>query len=245
MYHGVTFLDMEEEDGMKSYEDFHLIPRRRLYIGPPEVKTNMIDIPGGDGYLDTSEAPDGRAHYGARTASWEFEIEREYRRLYPSLYSKLMNYLHNRNMRIILDDDPHYFYIGRASVNQFLSEEMAATVVIDITAQPFKYETTLSTEDWLWDPFNFETDYVRGYGRMRVDGEKTVEIPGARKPVTPTFIVEPDAGHDSMTLEFDGASYSLDPGEFKVSGIFLQSGINTMTFTGSGYVSVEFRGCSL
>lgn len=245
MYHGVTFLDMEEEDGMKSYEDFHLIPRRRLYIGPPEVKTNMIDIPGGDGYLDTSEAPDGRAHYGARTASWEFEIEREYRRLYPSLYSKLMNYLHNRNMRIILDDDPHYFYIGRASVNQFLSEEMAATVVIDITAQPFKYETTLSTEDWLWDPFNFETDYVRGYGRMRVDGEKTVEIPGARKPVTPTFIVEPDAGHDSMTLEFDGASYSLDPGEFKVSGIFLQSGINTMTFTGNGYVSVEFRGCSL
>lgn len=245
MYHGVTFLDMEEEDGMKSYEDFHLIPRRRLYIGPPEVKTNMIDIPGGDGYLDTSEAPDGRAHYGARTASWEFEVEREYRRLYPSLYSKMMNYLHNRNMRIILDDDPHYFYIGRASVNQFLSEEMAATVVIDITAQPFKYETTLSTEDWLWDPFNFETDYVRGYGRMRVDGEKTVEIPGARKPVTPTFIVEPDAGHDSMTLEFDGASYSLDPGEFKVSGIFLQSGINTMTFTGSGYVSVEFRGCSL
>lgn len=245
MYHGVTFLDMEEEDGMKSYEDFHLIPRRRLYIGPPEVKTNMIDIPGGDGYLDTSEAPDGRAHYGARTASWEFEVEREYRRLYPSLYSKLMNYLHNRNMRIILDDDPHYFYIGRASVNQFLSEEMAATVVIDITAQPFKYETTLSTEDWLWDPFNFETDYVRGYGRMRVDGEKTVEIPGARKPVTPTFIVEPDAGYDSMTLEFDGTSYSLDPGEFKVSGIFLQSGINTMTFTGNGYVSVEFRGCSL
>ena len=245
MYHGVTFLDMEEEDGMKSYEDFHLIPRRRLYIGPPEVKTNMIDIPGGDGYLDTSEAPDGRAHYGARTASWEFEVERTYRRLYPSLYSKLMNYLHNRNMRIILDDDPHYFYIGRASVNQFLSEEMAATVVIDITAQPFKYETTLSTEDWLWDPFNFETDYVRGYGRMRVDGERTVDIPGGRKPVTPTFIVEPDAGHDSMTLEFDGASYSLDPGEYKVSGIFLKSGINTMTFTGSGYVSVEFRGCSL
>lgn len=245
MYHGVTFLDMEEEDGMKSYEDFHLIPRRRLYIGPPEVKTNMIDIPGGDGYLDTSEAPDGRAHYGARTASWEFEVEREYRRLYPSLYSKLMNYLHNRNMRIILDDDPHYFYIGRAAVNQFLSEEMTATVVIDVTTQPFKYETTLSTEDWLWDPFNFETDYVRGYGRMRVDGERTVDIPGGRKPVTPTFIVEPDAGHDSMTLEFDGASYSLDPGEFKVSGIFLQSGINTMTFTGSGYVSVEFRGCSL
>ena len=87
MYHGVTFLDMEEEDGMKSYEDFHLIPRRRLYIGPPEVKTNMIDIPGGDGYLDTSEAPDGRAHYGARQASWEFEVERAHRRLYPSLYS--------------------------------------------------------------------------------------------------------------------------------------------------------------
>ena len=103
----------------------------------------------------------------------------------------------------------------------------------------------MSTEDWLWDPFNFETDYVRGYGRMRVDGERTVEIPGARKPVIPTFIVEPDAGHDSITLEFDGASYSLDPGEYKLTGIFLQSGINTMTFTGSGYVSVEFRGCSL
>jgi len=244
MYHGVTFLDMEEEDGMKSYEDFHLIPRRRLYIGPPEAKTSLVDIPGGDGYMDVSEAPDGRAHYGARTASWEFEVEREYRRLYPSLYSKIMNYLHNRNMRIILDDDPHYFYVGRAAVNQFLSEEMAATVVIDVTTQPFKYETSMSTEDWLWDPFNFETDYVRGYGRMRVDGERTVDIPGGRKPVIPTFIVESDDG-EPMTLTYRGAAYRLDVGETKRSGVFITSGINTMTFNGKGYVSIEFRGCSL
>lgn len=244
MYHGVTFLDMEEEGGMKSYEDFHLIPRKRLYIGPPAVKTNMIDIPGGDGYLDTSEAPDGRAHYGARQASWEFEVERQYRRLYPSLYSKLMNYLHNRNMRFILDDDPNYFYVGRAAVNNFLSEEITATVVIDVTTQPFKYEAALSTEEWLWDPFNFETDYVRGYGRMRVDGERTVEIPGARKPVIPTFTVESDDG-EPMTLLFGGASYRLEEGETKRTSIYLTSGTNELTFTGNGYVSIEFRGCSL
>lgn len=245
MYHGATFLDMETDGGMKTFEDFHLVPKKRLYIDPPEFKSNYIEVPGGDGYLDASEAPDGRAHYGPRAASWEFHVLRQYRAFYHNLYSSIMNYLHGRNMRIVLDDDPQYFYIGRASVNSFLSEELDATIVIDVTAQPFKYEAALSTEEWLWDPFCFETDYVRGYGGIVVDGTKTLEIPGSRKPMVPTFTVTLDDEEEPITLTYRGAAYSLDAGTYKMTEVVVMAGTNTFEFSGHGTVSVEFRGCSL
>ena len=245
MYHGVTFLDMIKEGGMKSYEDFHLVPKKRLYIDPPAVKTNMIEVPGGDGYIDASEAPDGKIHFGARTASWEFHVERQYLSFYHHIYSSIMNYLHGRNMRIILDDDPRYLYVGRASVNQFLSEEFSATIVIDVTTQPYKYELESSTEEWLWDPFNFATDYVRGYGDLRIDGTRVLQIEGGRKSVMPTFIVELDDPEESISLEYRGGVYRMEAGEYKIGGVILFSGINTLTFSGDGTVTVEFRGCSL
>ena len=243
MYHGATFLDMETEGGKRTFEDWNLIPKRKLYIDPPEVKMNMIDIPGGDGYLDATEAPDGRVHYGQRTASWEFHVTREKRAFYHYVYSSIMNYVHGRNMRIILDDDPEYFYVGRVSVNQFLSEEMDATIVLDITAQPYKYEIALSTEDWKWDPFNFETDYVRGYGDIRVDGEKTLEIPGGKKPVAPDFTVELDDPAEDLTMYYKGIAYRMPAGTYKKITMF--QGLNTIVFDGHGTVSIEFRGASL
>lgn len=245
MYHGATFLDMEKEGGKRTFEDFHLIPKKRLYIDPPEFKSNMIDVPGGDGYLDASEAPDGRTHFGARKASWEFHVQRQYRNFYHHLFSEIMNYLHGRNMRIVLDDDPQYFYVGRASVNSFLSEEIDATIVIDVTTQPYKYETALSTEEWLWDPFNFEADYVRGYGNIRIDGQKTMEIPGSRRPIIPLFTVLLDDNSEPITLIFSGAEHRLDAGSYKNTGITIMPGTNTLEFSGHGYVSIEFRGASL
>lgn len=244
MYHGATFLDMKTDGGKKTFEDFHLVPKKRLYIDPPEPKYNMIDIPGGDGYLDATEAPDGRVHYGTRAATWEFHVERSRRAFYHNAYSEIMNYLHGQNMRIILDDDPHYFYIGRVSVNQFLSEEIDATIVLDVTAQPYKYEIDLSTEEWLWDPFCFETDYVRGYGDLVIDGERTLEIAGSKKPMAATFTVELD-GDDPITLLFKGESYELEAGTYKMTEVVITYGTNTFTFQGHGTVSVEFRGASL
>lgn len=245
MYHGATFLDMRTDGGMKTFENWHLVPKKRLYIDPPEVKMNMIDIPGGDGYLDATEAPDGRVHYGMRTASWEFHVQREYRSFYHYLFSSIMNYCHGQNMRIILDDDPQYFYIGRISVNQFLSEEIDATIVLDVTAQPYKYEIALSTEEWLWDPFNFETDYVRGYGGLTVDGERTLEIPGSKKPIAATFTVTLEDPEKPITLIYRGAAYRLDQGTYKMTNVVIFYGINTLVFQGHGTVSVEFRGASL
>lgn len=156
-----------------------------------------------------------------------------------------MNYCHGQNMRIILDDDPQYFYIGRISVNQFLSEEIDATIVLDVTAQPYKYEIALSTEEWLWDPFNFETDYVRGYGGLTVDGERTLEIPGSKKPIAATFTVTLEDPEKPITLIYRGAAYRLDQGTYKMTNVVIFYGINTLVFQGHGTVSVEFRGASL
>ena len=54
MYHSITI-------GTKNtWDDWHLIPKSRPLVNPPSVKTNVVDIPGGDGALDLSTALSGR-----------------------------------------------------------------------------------------------------------------------------------------------------------------------------------------
>ena len=63
MYHSITL-------GTKNtWDDWHLIPTSRPVVNPPSVKTNMIEIPGGDGVLDLTTALAGRVLYKNRTGA--------------------------------------------------------------------------------------------------------------------------------------------------------------------------------
>ncbi len=43
MYHSITI------GNKNTWDDWHLIPATRPLFNPPTVKTNMVNIPGGDG----------------------------------------------------------------------------------------------------------------------------------------------------------------------------------------------------
>ena len=63
MYHSITL-------GTKNtWDDCYLIPTSRPVVNPPSVKTNMIEIPGGDGVLDLTTALAGRVLYKNRTGA--------------------------------------------------------------------------------------------------------------------------------------------------------------------------------
>lgn len=234
MVYGVTFGDKH------SFRDWKLLLNERPKISPPAVKTNYIDIPGGDGHIDATEALTGDVKYETRTIECTF-VTIQARKKWPTLYSDILDYLHGQQMKIILDEDPDFYYIGRVSVNEWKSSEKYSTIVIDGEVEPYKYELFSSLEDWEWDSFNFETGIIREYKDLRVDGELALTIAGRRKRIVPAFIVESDDG-SGLKVKFNGSEYDLPDGTSRVLNIVIGEGEYTLDFIGSGTVSVDYRG---
>jgi len=130
--HRVTF---GEKD---SWNDWHLIPTSRPFIAPPNVNTKYIDVPGRSGQLDFTEVLAGKPTYQDRIGSFEFIIAPGYSS-WEQLYSEIMAYLHGKRMRMVLSDDPEYYYEGRFSVNALKSSKAYSTITIAYQVGPFKY----------------------------------------------------------------------------------------------------------
>lgn len=223
-----------------SYKDFGLILQEKPSIKPPAVKTMYVDIPLDNGSLDLTEIMTDDVKYDDRELSFTFGIyNRETEWNY--IYTKLQNYFHGQKMKIILDDDPNYYYEGRCEVDDWKTSRVFSTIVIKATVKPYKYELYSSLENWLWDTFNFETGIIREYGNLEVNGSLTLSIQGTRLQVIPIFEVE----GESLTVEFNGNSYLLPLGKSRIMNISLKEGINVLKFQGNGKVSIDYRGGEL
>ena len=130
------------------------------YIKEPDVETYYIDIPGTDGFLDGSEAITGRTIYKSR----EIDIllgGKKPREDWDSFISNIRGQLHGKNVRVTFSNDPAYFWTGRAYITDFdRSREVGQFHLSIPKADPYKYSLADSTEDWLWDPFDFETGVI-------------------------------------------------------------------------------------
>ena len=242
--HGLTFIS---DDGTEkhSYKDFGIYPKTKGMPDPPKVQTEFIDIPGMDGRLDASQALDGLVHYENRDYEQEFLIVNP-ERDWHDVYSTLLNFLHGRHMVIIFDDDPLWYYEGRFEVGDPKTDDAGyITIPIKGTLKPYKYNIVSSTDDdWLWDPFDFETGVIREYGNLQVEGLPTFDIIGSEMPVVPTITVNSENG-DGMKVTYNGVTYQLVDGDNRIPAMTLQAGDHPMTFEGVGLVSIYFREGSL
>lgn len=131
MYHSITFGDKN------TWEDWHLIPSSRPVFNPPPKKKKLIDIPGSNGSLDLSEVVSGKPVYENRTGTLEFIAENDFMP-WAELYSVLLNYLHGKKMRAVLEDDPDYYYEGTFYINEWKSEKPYSTITIEYELYPYK-----------------------------------------------------------------------------------------------------------
>lgn len=120
-----------------TWDDFHLIPTSRPVIAPPSVKTNTIDLPGGNGVLDLSYSLTKGPLYENRTGSLEFIVDPE-QDTWINVYQKLSNYLDGRYRYMALEDDPYWVYEGKFMVNNWQSDEHWSTITIDYDVKPYK-----------------------------------------------------------------------------------------------------------
>ena len=231
MYHSITI------GSKNTWDDWHLIPATRPLFNPPTVKTNMVNIPGGDGVLDLTTSLAGRPTYNNRPGSRTFYVQNGFKD-WSALYSEIMVYLHGQELRAILEDDPAYFYEGRFSVNQWKSDKDWSQIVIDYNVGPYKKEINNTGSDWLWDPFNFETGVIRNYKNLSVLTSLTVVIEGDMMDSIPVII----CSASGMSVLYEGTTYNLAKGANTNPNIVLHQGENTLTFYGLGTITIENTG---
>lgn len=106
---------------------------------------------------------------------------------------------------------------------------------------PYKFEMTSSAEDWLFDPFSFPDGVIRTAKDLRVDGELVVTIPPTVRPCIPVFTPTQD-----MIVECESWKYQLKKDmPLEVPYIILHDKETRLTFTGHGWVTIDYRGGKL
>ena len=230
MYHSITIGDKN------TWDDWHLIPESRPLVNSPPVKSNYIEIPGGDGVLDLTAVMAGRPLYNNRTGNWSFIVQNGFRD-WAVLYSEIMAYLHGQKMRAVLEDDPDFYYEGRFSVNQWRSDKDYSRIVIDYNVGPYK-QYVAGSDKWLWDTFNFETDTIRYYKNLIVSGTLNIVVIGDMMDTIPVLV----SSVDGMKVSYNGVSHTLSRGANQFGDIVLHFGENNFTFTGNGRITINIVG---
>lgn len=247
-------------NGLHSYRDYGLFLMEPPDYGDPEPKIYGIDIPGADGTLDTTEATTGNVTYANRQQTYRFKVQ-----VTPwtkkAVQDRIRNALHGRTVQIIPDEDPDWFYTGRASVAFQETHAFEMQVVITVSAYPYKlalYETELvlasadfetaetvtlgkneSQQDWN------SVFYFGNSGKSTLDfsdfSEMGLSWADARHHATATIQLNDTDGHVyNQTVSNVGASGTAtvdlsDIGTVVASKIWrvLVSGIGGVTLTGT------------
>lgn len=232
MYHSITFGDKN------TWDDWHLIPTSRPVIVPPPLRTYSVDIPGGFGSLDLSEALTGYPLYDNRQDSLEFAVVNNKWSDWSIAYQTIMSYLHGKRMKMILEDDPSYYYIGRFSVEKWESGESYSTITINYDLYPYKKQLVSTSESWVWNAFDFDYGYISEYFNMKVNGSLSTTVKACGEPTVPVIMAS-----NAMTVSVGGKSYSLSQGRNYIVGLVVSPNKDTTyTFIGNGTVSIDYRG---
>lgn len=252
---GVLTLTSLKHGSVNTWDDWHLIPTSRPVFQQGDVKTMYVDIPGADSQIDMTEALSGYPTYKNREGSLEFIVANGWRKSWAAGFSKFSNWLHGRTLRVVLDDDPEYFYEGRFKLNEWKSNNDGtwSNVTIDYNLKPYKYSTYFSTDKWLWDTFNFETGITYNGGDISVDGETTFLVHNNQMHVNPSFIIH-NTTDTKWTIELNGNTVEIpldftnrDRVSYKSPSLQLLPGSNSVKIIPetSGTLDIFFRGGSL
>lgn len=172
--HSLTFSDGTKETsgkrtgylkGYNTWDTWHLIPTSKPVVATPPVKTNYVEIPGRNGAIDLSTYLTGAIVYGPRSGSWEFIIDNNWED-WETIRQSLHSILHGAQFKVVLEDVPMRYWLGRISINEYKSDPANNKITLNYAFDSYSYPVLDPQDDWLWDPFNFETDYTDGRERV-------------------------------------------------------------------------------
>ena len=221
--------------GDKHSNDYNLVLTNKE-IPLPDLKTNIINIPGANGSLDLSEVLTRNILYKNRTLVLKFEYLGTWN-TFQSMISKIADDLHGKKIKVIFDIDSNYYYEGRAKIDKLDSDIKKKSLTIKVDAYPFKIENKSSIEDWLWDEFSFEDGIIREYTNLVVNKKLILNIPGRKMSAVPIII-----SNKNMKVTYNNITYSIEAGENIITELATSEGDNIYTFTGNGTINIDYRG---
>ncbi len=201
-------------DDIHSYQDLNLI-LSSVTIPPAAVKKTYVDIPGGDGSVDLTEAH-GEVKFKDRECSFTFTVfpyeDFEEKKTYIS------NLLNGKRCRLILDKDPDYYWDGRCFINNYTSSKNLHKIVVGATVSPYKLKTA-------------QTTVIISAGSPSVG-----VLVNSRKSVVPTITTTASAD-----IVFEGNTYNLGVGIHTILNIELKHGNNPVTVTSNAPVTFTYQ----
>ena len=183
---------------------------------PPDVKTYTVDIPGGNGVIDLTEALTGDVAYERREQQMEFACEENGD--WMDTLRKVQGFLHGRAYDYQLSFDPGYTYHGRFAVTSTTHVgkwgESVGHIVVKVTADPYKLKERCAY-------------------RLNATGGKMYRFESGRRPVHPTIECE-----NVCYVTWDGEEMTVPAGTYRLNDVVFREGWNEL-YVNSGRIWAE------
>lgn len=207
------------------FDDIHSFHGLNLVLSgceiPPAIpKTNYVEIPGADGSVDLTEA-NGEVRFSDRNCRFTFSMLPGDPMTWEDKKTEVSNLLNGRRAKITLDKDDEYYYSGRLTVEEFLSDRKLRQIVVSARVSPYKMR---QDETVLEFPLTATAT--------------TITIQNSRKSVSPYIVTSAD----NAAVTFANGTYTLPTaGQYKISDIVFVAGENALTVSGTGTITFRFR----
>ena len=198
-----------------SWDDFSLILNSKE-IEAPSPKIETVDIPGGDGLIDYTEYF-GEVKYSNRKLKFDFSTVVA-QGSFLSLFSTIQNKIHGRRLKIVLNDDPEYYYLGRITVDSWKADRGIGKITVECDCEPYKYKQNKTSVT------NAVTDSAE------------LTFANSRKSVVPAITLTAAA-----QISFGGSTYAFGAGTTTSGEIVFVQGNNAMTVNGNTTITVEYQ----
>lgn len=202
---------------LHTYDDLNLILSKKE-IGSPAVKTKKVDVEGADGELDLTEFF-GEPKYENVRHKFEFSTIIP-QAMFITHFSTIKNALHGKKLKIILDDEPSAYYVGRLFVSSFTDEKGIGKVTIESDCEPWKYNAAPTVVS------------------QTVTEAATITLANARKRAVPEVRIETD---DKLRLTFGFNVWDLGAGSYTLPELELVAGENVVEVTGAGTITFTYQ----
>ena len=206
-------------------------------IGFPAKKKIKETVPFMNGYYDFSTiGSNGEIMYEEREIDITFGIPAQSKEELQFMYSNILEWsVDISKSQLIFDSMPDYYFEGEVTDSSTLEETMAyGKLQLKFTCEPFK-KSALYVGNGLWDPFNFEEDYLEDSSFI-ISGSGTVGIHNPGRSVRPIINCSAPA-----TMTHNGKTYNLVKGDNNIYGFYFTTGLNEMTIKTNGTIGFKFR----
>lgn len=201
-------------DGRDLATYYGLVMSDEHTLSPPERKTYMVEVPGGNGFIDLAEAVNGDAVFSQRKMEFLFAVispkTRAFtlsRKEFEQTKTQVSNWLHGMRRKFTLSFDPGYTYTGRFDVSEYYSEQDGMHYIkVEVTCDPYKFKET--------------KQYVCSSYTSR-----TYAFESGRKPVRPIVRVQ-----RNTEIVWKGQTFQVPKGTWRLSNVVFTEGLNYLSF---------------